>query len=188
MYYIILYYYRLVPNKKIYIHIYIYLFIFNSTIRLTNVKLKRENVENWIFLKKKRTKMWKSQGAPPSLSLCKRSWLKSNTVFVKGVQFLVQGPVDSGQLYLRSLPLKGTTWIPSGPPSFDTSTSLTMSLGDGETGEGGGGFWGGGGERRRVTPCGEKTKRGHEMVMTTTKVKFKKRNQSRHWRRLTTRQ
>lgn len=38
----------------------------------------------------------------------------------------------SGYFYLRSLPLKGTTWIPRGPPSFDTSTSLTMSLGDGD--------------------------------------------------------
>lgn len=36
-----------------------------------------------------------------------------------------------GGFYLRSLPLKGTTWIPRGPPSFDTSTSLTMSLGNG---------------------------------------------------------
>lgn len=59
-----------------------------------------------------------------------------------------------GYFYLRSLPLKGTTWIPRGPPSFDTSTSLTMSLGDGGGRERDRDIGRGEEERRGVTPCG----------------------------------
>ena len=71
-------------------------------------------------------------------------------------------------LYLRSLPLKGTTWIPRGPPSFDTSTSLTMSLGwtvmDGETEVGGVRRRGGGGEEEeRGDTMWAETKTGNEM-------------------------
>lgn len=77
-------------------------------------------------------------------------------VFKAQWRFLPQ-QLCSGYFYLRSLPLKGTTWIPRGPPSFDTSTSLTMSLGDGdgwkmERQVGGGGR--GEVERRGVPPCG----------------------------------
>lgn len=32
--------------------------------------------------------------------------------------------------YLTSCKLKGTTWIPRGPPSLDTSTGLSMPLQD----------------------------------------------------------
>lgn len=38
--------------------------------------------------------------------------------------------MEFGGCYLRSRPLKGTTWIPSGPPSLDTSTNFTISLED----------------------------------------------------------
>lgn len=59
----------------------------------------------------------------------------------------------SGDFYLRQGPLKGTTWIPKGPPSFDTSTSLTMSLGDGDgwkmERQGWIGGWGESGKERR---------------------------------------
>lgn len=84
-------------------------------------------------------------------------------------------PPRAGYFYLRSLPLKGTTWIPRGPPSFVTSTSLTMSLGDGDGwkterqvgsgwvgGVGGVGGWKGK-ERRGVTPCGGKKKQKQEV-------------------------
>lgn len=38
--------------------------------------------------------------------------------------------MEFGGCYLRSRPLKGTTWIPRGPPSLDTSTNFTISLED----------------------------------------------------------
>lgn len=76
----------------------------------------------------------------------------------------------SGYFYLRSLPLKGTTWIPRGPPSFDTSTSLTMSLGDvmddgrmKERREGKGGEKGG---EDTVWRGGDKTRDGEKKTTT----------------------
>lgn len=81
-----------------------------------------------------------------------------------------------GYFYLRSLPLKGTTWIPRGPPSFDTSTSLTMSLGGGggrERDEGGGrGEEGGEGWHRVREREDDKKwdKRGNKNKSMTTKV------------------
>lgn len=38
-------------------------------------------------------------------------------------------------IYLLSLELNGTTWIPSGPPPFDTSTGLSRSLWDNQEGQ-----------------------------------------------------
>lgn len=59
----------------------------------------------------------------------------------------LSGAVIEGRLYLRSRALKGTTWIPKGPPSLETSTSFTMSLWDNDG-------WGGG---ERVKPYTGKT-------------------------------
>lgn len=56
-----------------------------------------------------------------------RLWLTSEL----GKRFVADEP----QIYLLSLELNGTTWIPSGPPPFDTSTGLSRSLRDNNGGQ-----------------------------------------------------
>lgn len=107
-------------------------------------------------------------------------WGICETIYDQWTRFLPisslspSSPLGSGYFYLRSLPLNGTTWIPRGPPSFDTSTSLTMSLGDGDGWMGDEEArvdrWGGGSgeERRGVTPCGRGDKTRNEITAKET--------------------
>lgn len=122
-----------------------FLFYLNSTTRQTG---KKEFTLKWIKvlfdLKKKRINV-KVFVTFSFLEQVKK-WFYSCLIILSSTCPLNR--LGSGRFYLRSLPLKGTTWIPRGPPSFDTSTSLTMSLGDGDEGVDVMGGGGGGGDRK----------------------------------------